>query len=279
MSIISSPPTAAVLTDEELQAREDRFCSKVFSGFGQATFAERTLPTQDKVRVRFWLKNYTRQAYHPPQFDYLKRLPRQDQPNAVAKQSVQTDEILEISPALVLPYPLERDSPWASMGIFCDDWDEEQKKNLVQLRESGAFRMRVRTEKTEQLKYDNLQQLEDAVILPVAGTIAMVRKVGREADSNCRIEIVASTSFDEESEDDQGSAGLVLKLIATADILAGEELRLDLPVSSSWSEKVHLSQILTATGQPLPKHIVDTRDYAPTRLQGSSSDESGKDEL
>ena len=244
------PDMTVELSQEQLQAREETFCSRAYSGIGQSTFEERLLTTQEGVYI-------------------TKNLPIQDQPSAVAKANVQAGQVIEMAPALVLPSKLVRYSSLAPMSFFWDDWKEQQQATLHHLKERGALRLKVLMGRPERFEYGykNNTTVEETALVPMGGSIGTVRKVGHIADnnSNCRIEIMASNGndSDEEQEEDIGSAGIILKLIATKDIAAGQELRLDIPDGSAWVEKLNLLQLLASTGQPIPSHIVDTKDYVP----------------
>jgi hypothetical protein len=157
------------------------------------------------------------------------------------------------------------------MTISWFDLDEEQQKAIQQLREYGAFRLKAISSITGLIEPDILQYFEDAAILPAAGNIGLVRKVGHEegANSNCRIEVMAAAA-DSMDKLDVGSTSLVLKLSATKDIEVGEELRLKLPDRSSWHSKMNLVQHLALTGQPIPNHLVDA--YDPNMIPGPPND-------
>ena len=240
-----------------LEQREQQYCSKSYAGVGQSTWVHRVLPTLEKT------------GSLPPALDHNQRLPLQDHPTAVAKVKVQAGQILEMAPALVLPLEQVQNSPLAPMSIFWDDWDENSQESIYKLRELGAFRMKAHDKETGRMSYDVMEFYNDAVVLPVAGNIGLVRKVGRDDDakSNCRIELVSSS--DDQVSGDVGSAGLVLKLIATKDIQAGEELMLNLPESSSWEAKISLLQHLAMTGQPIPKFLADPYNFDVHTVQDS----------
>jgi SET domain len=227
---------------EEIEQRERKYCAKTIAGVGHPTWVERVLPTCDVYKL------------YKPFIQLHGMLPVQDQPTAIAKEAVQAHQILEMAPAVVVPAKQMEFSPMAPMTIFWLDLDDEQRESIKQLREHGIFHLKAVSGETGQLEHDLLAFFDDAAILPVAGNIGLVRKVGPEeaAASNCRIEIVASVE-----KSAAGSTGVVLKLIATKDIEAGEELRLNLPDRSSWLSKMNLAQHLAFTGQPVPMYLLD----------------------
>jgi len=238
------PKTAPKLPSIEIMRdMEQRYCSKAVAGLGHSTW-NRVIATQQIF------------GEYLPQLNPDEFLPLQDHPTAVAKEAIRAGQIIEISPALVMPVDQVRNSPLEPLSFFWDDWDKEQENAIYKLREQGAFRMKGRNNETGAFEIDILDFYNDAAVLAVAGNIGMVRKVGRDNNqSNCRLEVAASVNNTE--SDDIGSAGLVLKLIATHDIPAGEELRLNMPESSSWESKMSLLQHLAMTGQPIPKFIAD----------------------
>lgn len=256
------PAEVEPLSNEVLDEREKKYCSKIYAGVGHSTWQRRILPTIEEVG-------------HPlPLFDPDRYLPLQDHPTAIAKVAVNAGEILDMAPALVIPRDQILPSPLAAFGIYWEDWDDEQKANIEKLREVGAYRMRGWDAAANKLALDVMQYYEEGVVLPVAGSIGMVRKVGKTTESsNCRLNIISSTSEGEVG--DIGSAGVVLQLIATVDIQAGEELRLSLPDSSSWDAKMNLLQHLAFTGQPIPKWLANSYDpdLNPPPVSDAAGDE------
>jgi len=163
------------------------------------------------------------------------------------------------------------------LSVLWGCWDKEQEQSIYKLREMGVFRMKGRNEKGV-LDMDVLKYYNDTAVFPAGGNIGMVRKVGRDNDqSNCRLEVTSSR--DEQEADDIGSAGLVLKLIATQDIRAGEELRLNVPQSSSWEAKMSLLQHLAMTGQPIPNFIAGPYNMNAGRIFDAQIDHDKKEEL
>ena len=236
-------PEKELPTLEEMETREAKFCSKLVAGVGHSTWNHRIAPSQMHVN------------YPLPDMELDSFLPLQDHPTAVTKKSVAIGETLEMSPALVVPTKQMITTPLSPMIIYWHDLDDTQKNTIMELRELGSFRMKGINNETGYQELDILEYYDDTGILPAAGKIAFVKKVGDD-NPNCKIEIMASA--DKEEDMDVGSTGLVLKLVATKDILSGEELRLNLPDSSSWDAKMSLQQHLALLGQPIPSHIVDT---------------------
>jgi FMN phosphatase YigB (HAD superfamily) len=249
---------------EQMQEREQKHCPKTIAGPGRPTWLQRLQPACAHYNI-----------YLPPR--RLHDMPLQDHPTAVAKEAVRAGQLLEMAPALVVPHDQMVFSPLAPMTIFWNDLDEEQQETIEQLQLHGVFRLKAVSNETGKMKPDILEYFNDAAILPAAGNIGLVRKVGREAESNTRIEIVAVTEFMDKLDD--GSAGLILKLIATKEIEPGEELLLNLPDHSSWHSKMNLAQHLALTGQPIPKHLLVTDIPAIISDLPDDDDDDDKPEL
>ena len=228
---------------DEIEALENQYCSKLYAGWGYATWLQRVIPTHSELEQ--W----------PPYINHVNDLPLQDHATAVAKEKAQAGQILEMASALILPLEQVEDSPFAPFAITWNDWDDDQKKSILQLRDMGSISMKIR-KGAEGMIFDPLDKLDHAVVIPFAGNIGLVRKVGRHnsAESNCRMEIISSA--DGQGKINEGNAGIILRLVATKDIDVGEEVRLNMPESSSWKSKVSALQHLAMTGQPIPKFLV-----------------------
>jgi len=252
---METPTEAAKIQSvEEMDRLEKQFCSKAVAGIGHSTW------------YRLLLSQEALQYSSSPQMEPHQFLPLQDHPSAAAKLPLRPGQVIEYAPALVLPDDHIRNSFLEPLCFLWDDWDETQQQNILKLREEGSFRMRGINDRGE-LEWDVLDHCSNAVIFPVGGSIGLVRKVGKNdpSKSNCRIEIVPATAADKEKEN-FGSAGLVLKLIAKKSIQEGEELRLDVPDSSSWFSKISLLQELAMTGQPVPTFLANPYNDAAEKL-------------
>jgi hypothetical protein len=120
---------------------------------------------------------------------------------------------------------------------------EEHKKHLRILRDSGQVIVQYQGADTSWRCIDRFDSFEDLAILPAAGNIASVRRVGDAEASNCRLVINWQGS-------QLGSVGVTLELVATADIAVGEVLKLDLPPGGSAAELALLRDKLELKGQP-----------------------------
>lgn len=270
---------SAVELVHHLQDREQQYCSKMVAGIGCSTWTHRILPTERALQRQ---KMASPQGEGPPQrphwhFDYQSTLPLQDHPTAVATSFIPTGQTIEVSPALVVPRDEVHNSSLSPMVIYWEDLETTNQEVIQQLRERGAFWMKGINEETGKLEIDVLRYYEQVAILPAAGNVALVRKVGAETDSNpnCRLEILSSSSEGKRGALDYWSAGIVLKLIATQDIPDGTELKLNLPDSSSWETKILLVQHLALLGQPIPQHLVNA--YNPQPDANANADVNAKE--
>jgi hypothetical protein len=165
---------------------------------------------------------------------------------------VNAGSVLEISPALVISKTIISNTPLASSGFFWHDWNEEQQKDLKDLRESNDLRMHY-----QGLDADAVLDFEDVVIFPAAGNIALVERVGKSDDANCKIKILASGSM--KSHLSHGgasrSAGILLQLVAIKDITTGARLKLNINIGGSPRDRELLLEELLKSGQPIPDYL------------------------
>jgi hypothetical protein len=124
-----------------------------------------------------------------------------------------------------------------------DDLKEEHKEHLRILRDNGQVIVQYQGDDTSWRRIDRFDSFEDLAILPAAGNIGSVRRVGDVEASNCRLVIHSQGS-------QHGSVAVTLELVATADIAVGEVLKLDLPPGGSAAELALLKDDLELTGQP-----------------------------
>ena len=126
-------------------------------------------------------------------------------------------------------------TPLASSSFFWQDWDEEQQKDLKDLRASNDLRVQYQGVDNGWLRIDAFHEFEDVVVLPAAGTLALVERVGKSDDANCQIKILASGSMKSHLSHggSSGSAGILLQLVAIKDIPTGTRLQLNIPNSAN----------------------------------------------
>jgi SET domain len=221
-----------------------KYCSKVYAGYGQPSWNSRVLASLF-ADVTF-----------PYKFE-TQRLAPVDHPVAVVNQDVNAGTVLEISPALVISKALVADTPLASSGFFWHDWDEAQQKDLDDLWESYDLRLQYQDPDYGWIHNDTFIDFGDVVVFPAAGNIALVERVGKSDDANCKIEILASGSMKSHLSHGgaSGSAGILLQLVAIKDIKTGVPLKLNIHRGGSPREREMLLEELLKSGQPIPEYL------------------------
>jgi hypothetical protein len=214
--------------DKALLDLKPEFCSKIYAGVG--------LPSWKKLATRSDASDLARLAPFDAGFG-----------DAKAKVAIVRGERIEISTGLLLSRKLVKGSILGGLVIsWKDDLKEEHKQHLRTLRHSGQLKVQYQGHDTSWKSIDHFDSFEDLAILPGAGNIALVRRVGDAEASNCQLVLGAQH---------YGSVGVTLELVATADIAVGEVLKLDLPPGGSAAELALLKDELELTGQPYHSEI------------------------
>lgn len=228
-------PMADNIAESKISADEiDRYrrdyCSKSFAGIGSNTY-------NNRIKAETTEQDYKLDT---------GRLPVDDATNAIAKISIKAGERIELAPALVLSKDQLKSTSLAPFGLYWQDLTEEHHIALRELREAGRLKVQHQGHDTEWHRRDHFTIFEDVVVFPAAGSVGMIERIGggSKDDTNCEMKIRSSGP---ESE----GAGLVLEVLATKDIQAGDTLRLDIAPTGSDEEKLALIAILESTGQPL----------------------------
>jgi hypothetical protein len=221
-------PKESRIAPEDLSTYKSDYCSKIQSGIGIPTWKERILPILPND-LPFWID--------------LSRLAPFDAGigDAKAKVPIFRGDRIEISTALVMSRKLVRGSALGAVVISWDDLTEKHQNALQTLRENGQLILQYQGHDTDWRRIDRFQSFEDLALLPNAGNIGMVRRVG-DGPCNCRLVI--------HSEGEQGSVGVTVELIATEDIPVGELLKLNLPPAGSKTELKALQTEMQLTGMP-----------------------------
>jgi hypothetical protein len=218
-----------VLADLELA----EFCSKIYAGVGLPSWKKLLAPGGPEESSAASMMDLARLAPFDAGFG-----------NAKAKVAIARGERIEISTGLVLSRKLVKGSILGGLVIsWKDDLKEEHKEHLRLLRDSEQVIVQYQGDDTSWRHIDRFDSFEDLAILPAAGNIASVRRVGNAEASNCRLVIHWQGS-------QHGSVGVTLELVATADIAVEEVLKLDLPPGGSAAELALLKDELELTGQP-----------------------------
>ena len=215
------------LQPDVLDSYKENYCSKVYSGIGYPTWGD---------MYRRSLSSH-RDQLAPFDAGFA---------DAKAKTDISAGERIEIAKALIVPAESVNATTLAATGISWDDMTEAMKAQLAEMRKNDQFILAKQTVSIEDktvVHEDSFKKFDDVVILPMAGNIGAVRRVGdvaTEGESNCELKIHPST--------DKGS--VLLQLVATKDISVEEVLKLDIPRGGSILERNMLLQVLHHSQRP-----------------------------
>ena len=242
------------------------YCSKVYAGYGRPTWNDRVMAAAVGLSSSAGGTTGT----FPFKIDANHRLAPTDHPSAVSNQDVKAGTVMEIAPALALSKAVVANTPLAFSSFFWDDWDEEQQKDLKNLRESNDLRVQYQGADNDWLRIDAFVDFEDVVVFPAAGNIALVDRIGKSDEANCKIKILASGSMKSHLGHGgaNGSAGIVLQLVAIKDIPTGARLKLNIGNAASPRERDLLLEELRITGQPIPDYLGAPHDETGTKSLG-----------
>lgn len=191
----------------------------------------------------------------------IERLAPVDHPLAVVNQDVTAGTVLEMVPALVVGKEKVVNTKLAPMSFFWNEWDAAQQQSLKALRESGDLHVQHQDQSTDWVREDRFDTFENVVVVPAAGNIALVERLGNgnveSSSTNCEMNILSSGSMKSHLNHGggNGSAGILLELVASKDLKAGDRLTLNVPSHASSYEKQLLVGELVWSGQPVPEFL------------------------
>jgi hypothetical protein len=223
-------PGESRIESEDMPKYQAEYCSKIYAGIGVPTWEGRILPILPPRGLPFRTDLSSRLAPFDAGFG-----------DAKAKVSISSGERIEITTGLVVSRQLMKGSALGALILPWDDLTEESQNALRTLREHSQLILQYQDIGAWN-RIDSFESFEDLAILPVAGNIGLVRRVGDKKPSNCRLTI--------HSRGVEGSkVGVTLELIATRDIPAGEVLTLNLPPVGSKTELQLLEKEMILTGR------------------------------
>jgi hypothetical protein len=242
LELVLVPTYLAQKNGTTFEEDKKKYCSKIHSGLGKPTWTSRILKSNSEHFI----------------FD-VNRLPSDDHATAVAKQAVSVGEILEMSPGLIMDKEKVINTPLAPSCFFWDDWDSLQQNVLQEFRSTSDLRLQHQGYDTEWVRIDAFQKFEEMAVFPVAGNIGLINRVGKSVEANCEIKIVSSGSMKSHLDHggSNGSAGIILQVIALKDIAVGEELMLNIPRVTNLNDNELLLQELLQSGQIVPSYLDD----------------------
>jgi hypothetical protein len=208
------------ISQDNLPQKMEAYCSNIYAGVGRETWEE---------KVVAFAYQHERGAF--PHYDISRFAPRDaGLGNAIARRAVSKSERIEIAPGIVMSRSSVNGTLLAPLVFGWEALTQENRQALSKLRENGRLTLQFQSQDTEWQRIDRFESFEDIAILPVAGNIGMLQRVGSDGGSNCRLVI--------RSDDAEGTVGVTLEVIATEDIEVGDVLKLDLRVPPTGSRKV-----------------------------------------
>lgn len=244
LELMVVPASASRKTGAVYQQDKQNYCSKIYAGFGKPSWEHKVLAS---VFIEF------------PYKMNIERLAPVDHPLAVVHQDVAAGTVLEMVPALVVSKDKVVNTLLAPMSFFWADWDATQQQSLKELRESGDLQVQHQDQASEWIRKDRFDTFENVVVVPAAGNIALVQRIvqGAASSENCKMNILSSGSMKSHNNHGggNGSAGILLQLVATKALKAGDRLVLNVPSNASSYEKQLLLEELKHTGQPIPDFL------------------------
>lgn len=230
---------------DELDEYRNQYCSKAFAGPSQSTYTGRFMPA-DKL--------YLFQT---------NRLPTVDASNAIAKTLIKKGERIEVAPALVMSKEAIAGTALAPLVFSWNDFHDQQRRDLQDLRKLGQLKLQYQSQETGWHRLDRFSTFDDVAIFPAAGNVAMIQRIGHEnPKANCELYIKSSGSG-------EGSAGIVLEIVALQDVEQGETLRLNIPSTGTDQEKGELLKLLVTTGQLIPESLrLELNENAGNNVDG-----------
>ena len=233
-------PKESIIPSDVLPHWTNDFCSNIYAGFGRP-FWETVL--EDQHMDAYFGINPSHLAPFDAGFG-----------NARAKRSIAPGERVEIGPGLILSSKLIAGSALANLVLAWHHLTPEQQAHLRFLRANGQLKLQHQGYTTRWQRRDVFESFEDLAILPASGQMGLVRRVGvgdAPSSSNCRLDIL----LDHGQRD---SVTVVLELVATKAIDAGEVLLLNAPWSGTNQEVELLRVEINDLGQPHYDGVFDS---------------------
>lgn len=225
---------------------KQKYCSAAYAGVGLPTWKDKILPILEATKDQF------NTALPPLSWMDLTRLAPFDAglSDARALVDIQKGGEIESSLGLVVSRNRVRGTPLGPIAMYWENLKIDHHQHLINLRDDAKLIMQYQGTDTNWESVDRFVGYSEITILPISGSIGMVRRVG-ENDYNCKLMIHSN-------KDHKTNVGVTLELIATRDIPAGEVLRLNIAPSEFREEYEMLHKEMEASGQPHHPSIFDT---------------------
>jgi hypothetical protein len=229
-----------------LSLYKNKHCSAVYGGVGLPTWKDKILPLLEANRDQL------KTSLPPLAWMDLTRLAPFDAglSDARAKIDVAKGQSIEESLGLVLSRNHVRGTALGPIAFYWENLKIDHHQHLINLRDDEKLILQYQGPDTEWKPVDRFMGYSEITVLPVSGNIGLVRRVGSDADFNCKLLIRAN-------KEHNTNVGVTLELVATADIKAGDVLKLNISPSEFQEEYQLLHAEMEASGQPHHPSIFD----------------------
>lgn len=214
-----------------------KHCSKIYGGIGLPTWRDKILPIMSGAP--HWL-DMTRLA---PSDAGLS--------DARAKVDIKRGDHVETSLGLVVSRNAVRGTPLGVLAFYWENLKIDHHQHLINLRDDEKLIIQYQGHDTDWQSVDRFRAYTEITVLPVSGSIGLVRRVGMSGEANCKL-IIRSNK-----DHYANNVGVTLELVATQDITAGEVLTLNIAPSEFEEEYRLLHDEMEASGQPHHPGIFD----------------------
>jgi SET domain len=234
------------------------YCSNIYSGIGKPTWDDKILPvlnSQSSTGDKSWiLQGGSRLASFDAGLSDVR-----------SKKDLKKGEMIERSVGLVLSRNHVRGTPLGVLAFYWENMKVDHHQALINLRDEERLLLQYQGNDTNWEPVDRFQVYTEMTVLPIGGSIGLVRRVqggavtvehsmeDNDSTPNCKL-IIRS------NKDHHTNVGVTLELIATTDIPAGEVLKLNVSPSGFAEEYQLLQKEMERTGQP---HHPSIYDYVP----------------
>lgn len=237
------------------------YCSKIYAGIGLPTWKENILPVLNRQSMsdQSWILEGSRLAPYDAGLS-----------DARAKVDLHKGDLIERSVGLAMSRNSIRGTPLGVLAFYWEDLKVDHHQALINLRDDGKLLLQYQGNDTNWTSVDRFQGYPEIAILPIGGSIGLVRRVqgggvtvedGVDDDStpNCKL-ILRS------KKDHHTMVGVALELVATRNIPAGGVLKLNLSPSGFPVEYQLLQKEMEGTGQPHHPSVYDYEPYQEEEL-------------
>jgi len=243
--------TAESIEPSVLHLYMAKYCSKIYGGIGAPTWKDNILPILSSNHQE---RGGAGIILDPSSWMDLTRLAPFDAglSDARAKVNIKKGTMIESSLGLVMSRNFIRGTALGPIAFYWENLKYDHKQHLINLHDEGEIILQYQGPDTDWQSVDRFKGYTEMSVLPVSGSIGLVRRVGvgRE-ESNCKLLI-------RPHKESLSKVGITLELIATHDIAAGDVLKLNILPSEFEEEYRLLHDEMEESGQPHHPGIFDS---------------------